>query len=453
MTLLKTGTVSLANQDLASAVAEAEENYVSAHPECAKLADAAKEQLPGGNTRTTVFFSPFPLFIESGKGSVLTDVDGNRYVDFINEFTAALFGHSNDIVLDTISSVARKGMNFGAQTRYEALLASEIRRRFPAMELLRFCNSGTEANLLAIAAARAVTGKSKVLIFDSAYHGGLFSFGAQPAPLNMPIPYVMSTFNDIETATRDIRTHAADLAAVVVEPLQGGAGAIPGDEDFLHALREETKRNGVLLLFDEVMTSRTGFGGMQARYGIRPDLVTLGKYIAGGMTIGAFGGSEDIMRRFDPAQPGAFPHGGTFNNNVLAMAAGHAALSKVLTRERVDAVNALGDTLQERLRKASRANKVPMSITGLGSVFGIHFHEGPVRNAQDLRRGEAGREADITSLKKLFQLDMLKAGFYVSRRIMGSLSIENTANEVEGFVAAVSEFQQSRRNLIMTVFG
>ena len=451
--MLKTGTVSLANQDLASAVAEAEENYVSAHPECAKLADAAKEQLPGGNTRTTVFFSPFPLFIESGKGSVLTDVDGNRYVDFINEFTAALFGHSNDIVLDTIGSVARKGMNFGAQTRYEALLASEIRRRFPAMELLRFCNSGTEANLLAIAAARAVTGRSKVLIFDSAYHGGLFSFGAQPAPLNMPIPYVMSTFNDIETATRDIRTHAADLAAVVVEPLQGGAGAIPGDEDFLHALREETKRNGVLLLFDEVMTSRTGFGGMQARYGIRPDLVTLGKYIAGGMTIGAFGGSEDIMRRFDPAQPGAFPHGGTFNNNVLAMAAGHAALSKVLTRERVDAVNALGDTLQEKLRKASRANKVPMTITGLGSVFGIHFHEGPVRNAQDLRRGEAGREAGITSLKKLFQLDMLKAGFYVSRRIMGSLSIENTANEVEGFAAAVSEFQQSRRNLIMTVFG
>ena len=305
------------------------------------------------------------------------------------------------------------------------------------MELLRFCNSGTEANLLAIAAARAVTGRSKVLIFDSAYHGGLFSFSAQPAPLNMPIPYVMSTFNDIETATRDIRTHAADLAAVVVEPLQGGAGAIPGDEDFLHALREETKRNGVLLLFDEVMTSRTGFGGMQARYGIRPDLVTLGKYIAGGMTIGAFGGSKDIMRRFDPAQPGSFPHGGTFNNNVLAMAAGHAALSKVLTEERVTAVNAMGDKLQEKLRKTSRANDVPMTITGLGSVFGIHFHKGPVRNAQDLRRGEVGREAGITSLKKLFQLDMLKAGFYVSRRIMGSLSIENTAEEVEGFVASV----------------
>jgi glutamate-1-semialdehyde 2,1-aminomutase len=453
MILQKTESVPLANQDLASAVAEAEEQYVAAHPECAKLAVAAKEQLPGGNTRTTVFFTPFPLFIESGRGSVLTDVDGNRYVDFINEFTAALFGHSNEIVLDTISSVARNGMNFGAQTRYEALLAAEIRRRFPAMELLRFCNSGTEANLLAIAAARAVSGKSKVLIFDSAYHGGLFSFGAQPAPLNMPIPYVMSTFNDIERASRDIQTHAADLAAVVVEPLQGGAGAIPGNEDFLHALREETKRNGVLLLFDEVMTSRTGFGGMQARYGIRPDLVTLGKYIAGGMTIGAFGGSEDIMRRFDPAQPGAFPHGGTFNNNVLAMAAGHAALSKVLTKERVDAVNALGDSLQGKLRKASQANKVPMTITGLGSVFGIHFHEGPVRNAQDLRRSEAGREAGIASLKKLFQLDMLKAGFYVSRRIMGSLSIENTADEVEGFVAAVSEFQQSRRNLITTVLG
>ncbi len=448
----KSETTPLANQDIASAVAEAEEHYIAAHPECARLANAAKEQLPGGNTRTTVFFSPFPLFIDNGKGSVLTDVDGNRYVDFINEFTAALFGHSNEVVLDTISTVVRKGINFGAQTEYETLLASEIRRRFPAMELLRFCNSGTEANLLAIAAARAVTGKPKVLIFDSAYHGGLFSFGAQPAPLNMPIPYVMSTFNDIEAVTRDIKAHAAELAAVVVEPLQGGAGAIPGDEAFLKALRAETERHGVLLLFDEVMTSRTGFGGMQARHGIKPDLVTLGKYIAGGMTIGAFGGSREIMKRFDPASPGAFPHGGTFNNNVLAMAAGHAALSRVLTEERVAAVNVLGDSLQDKLRAASRANDVPMTITGLGSVFGIHFHDGPVRNAADLRKGEAGREADIASLKKLFQFDMLKAGFYISRRIMGSLSIENTPEEAERFAAAFSEFQQSRRNLIRSVF-
>jgi glutamate-1-semialdehyde 2,1-aminomutase len=449
--LLKSESRPLANSDIASAVAEAEEHYIAAHPESARLAAAAKDHLPGGNTRTTVFFSPFPLFIESGKGSTLTDVDGNRYVDFINEFTAALFAHSNDVVLETISAVAARGLNFGAQTEYETLLAGEIRRRFPAMELLRFCNSGTEANLLAIAAARAVTGKPKVLIFDSAYHGGLFSFGAQPAPLNMPIPYVMSTFNDIEAVTRDIRTHAADLAAVVVEPLQGGAGAIPGDEAFLKALRQETERNGVLLLFDEVMTSRTGFGGMQARFGLTPDLVTLGKYIAGGMTIGAFGGKREIMKRFDPATPGSFPHGGTFNNNVLAMAVGYAALSRVLTAERIESVNNLGDRLQEKLRGVSRMNGVPMTISGLGSVFGIHFHDGPVRNAQDLRRGEAGREAGIASLKKLFQLDMLKAGFYVSRRIMGSLSIENTPEEAERFVSAVSEFQQSRKALIHSV--
>ncbi|WP_409758147.1 aspartate aminotransferase family protein [Aestuariivirga sp.] len=440
------------NQDIASAVAEAEEQYVAAHPQCARLANAASEHLPGGNTRTTVFFSPFPLFIESGKGSVLTDMDGNRYVDFINEFTAALFGHSNEVVIQTIAETAKKGMNFGAQTKHEALLAAEIRRRFPAMELLRFCNSGTEANLLAIAAARAVTGKSKALIFDSAYHGGLYSFGAQSAPLNMPIPYVMSSFNDTEAVTRDIRTHAPDLAVVIVEPLQGGAGAIPGEQGFLHAVREETRRNGVLLLFDEVMTSRTGWGGMQARYGIKPDLVTLGKYIAGGMTIGAFGGRGDIMKRFDPAVPGSFPHGGTFNNNVLAMAAGYAALSQVLTEERVTAVNSLGDMLQRELRAVSAANGVPMTITGLGSVFGIHFHEGSVRNALDLRRGEVGREAGIAALKKLFQFDMLKAGFYISRRIMGSLSIENTRAEVEGFVAAVSEFQQSRGSLIRSVF-
>lgn len=441
------------NQTLASALAEAEEHYTATHWRSSELARLAQDQMPGGNTRTTVFFTPFPLFIESGKGSTLTDVDGNRYVDFINEFTAGLFGHSNETIIEAVCATARNGINFGAQTRHEAALAAEVRRRFPAMELVRFCNSGTEANLLAIGAARAVTGKSKVLIFDSAYHGGLFSFGAKPAPLNAPIPYVMSVFNDIEAVTRDIREHAADLAAVVVEPLQGGAGVIPGTEAFLKALRAETERHGVLLLFDEVMTSRTGFGGLQGRYGIRPDLVTLGKYIAGGMTIGAFGGRRDIMQRLDPSQPGAFPHGGTFNNNVLAMAVGHVALSQVLTPEVVADVNDRGDRLIARLAAVSRENDVPMAISGIGSVFGIHFHTGPIRNAQDLREGEAGRESQIAALKKLFQLDMLKAGFYLSRRIMGSLSIANTDDEVDGLVAAVGEFQASRRNLILSVLG
>ncbi|MCA0431799.1 MAG: aspartate aminotransferase family protein [Proteobacteria bacterium] len=449
--MLKDVSAPRANLDLASAVQDAEAAYVAAHPKSAELARLAQQQLPGGNTRTTVYFTPFPFYVESGKGSTLLDADGHTYIDFVNEFTAGLFGHSNEVLIQSLIEIVQRGYNYGAPTRYEALFAAEVRRRFPAMELVRFCNSGTEADMLAMAVARSVTGKEKVMIFDSAYHGGLFSFGAQPAPLNMPVPFIKSVFNDIAAVTQDIRAHAGELAAVIVEPLQGGAGVIPGSEAFLKALRSETEKNGVLLIFDEVMTSRTGFGGIQGRYGITPDLVTLGKYLAGGITIGAFGGRADLMQRFDPSQPGAFPHGGTFNNNVLAMALGHVALSKVLTPEASAAMNARGDRLRDALNELSRKNGVAMLASGLGSIFGLHFHKGPLRNAEDIRAAEKSREAATASLKKLFQFDMLKAGFYISRRIMGCLSLANSDQDVDSFIAAVDEFQVSRKGLITSV--
>lgn len=451
--MLKDVSVQGVNVDLVSAVQEAERDYVSTHPKSADLAKIAKQHLPGGNTRTTVYFSPFPFYVESGKGSTLHDADGHIYVDFVNEYTAGLFGHSNEVLTEALIDTARRGYNYGAPTRYEALFAAEVQRRFPAMELVRFCNSGTEANMLAISIARVVSGKNKVMIFDSAYHGGLFSFGAHPAPLNVPIPYIKSVFNDVEAITRDIKDHAGDLAAVIVEPLQGGAGVIPGDPEFLHALRRETEKYGILLIFDEVMTSRTGFGGIQSRYGITPDLVTLGKYLAGGLTIGAFGGRLDIMKLLDPSQPNAFPHGGTFNNNVLAMALGYVALSKVLTKDASEQMNARGDRLRQAINALSQKNDVAMLASGLGSIFGLHFHKGKLRNAEDIRASEAGRVPETANLKKLFQFDMLKAGFYVSRRIMGCLSLANTDEDVDGFIAAVEEFQISRKALITAVIA
>ena len=175
------------------------------------------------------------------------------------------------------------------------------------------------------------------------------------------------------------------LAAVIIEPMQGGAGALPATAAFIAALREATERHGVLLIFDEVMTSRVHFGGLQAHFGVKPDLVTLGKYIAGGLTIGAFGGRADIMRRFDPSRPGAFPHGGTFNNNVVAMAAGYVALTRILTREATDRMNALGDRLRAKLNGLASKHALPMVATGFGSIFGIHFHEGAI--AQYRRSG------------------------------------------------------------------
>ena len=436
------------NQDLASAVREAEERYVKANPLSARRVSEAARAMPGGNTRTTLHFSPFPLCMAKGEGGRLVDLDGHVYADFINEYTAGVFGHSNPIILGAIDAAAKDGIVLGAPNKYEALLAAEVTRRFASMERVRFCNSGTEANLLALATARAVTGRPKIMVFEGAYHGSLLYFSHGGSPLNMPFPVVTSAYNDAERARADIRAHADSLAAVIVEPMQGGAGAIAGERGFLEALREACSEAGVLLIFDEVMTSRLSPAGVQGLTGIRPDLTTLGKYLAGGLTIGAFGGREELMARFDPAAPNAFPHGGTFNNNVLAMAAGHAALSKVLTPERLEAMNRRGDRLRERLNAMGRAHELPMQVTGIGSIFGIHFHRGPIRNAGDLDRGEAGRETAIRQLKTLFHLDMLAAGQYLSRRILGNLSLETTDADLDALCNAVEEFLASRGGLI-----
>ncbi|CAN5498113.1 N/A [soil metagenome] len=440
------------NQTLAAALAEAEDNYVARNPRSAALHASAAAHLPGGNTRTTVHFSPYPLYMAKGEGSRLTDVDGHVYADFINEYTAAVFGHSNRLIAETIRETLAQGINLGASTEHEIRLSGEIRRRFPAMELLRFCNSGTEANLLALATARASTGKDAVMVFNGGYHGSLLYFSHGASPLNMPFPVVTSVFNDSERMVRDIAGNAGRLAAVIIEPMQGGAGALPATVEFLTALRAATARHGVLMVFDEVMTSRVHHGGLQARYGLRPDMMTLGKYVGGGITIGAFGGRADIMRRFDPSRADAFPHGGTFNNNVLAMAAGYAGLTQILTEAASNRMNALGDRLRAALAAVAEKHAVPMVATGIGSIFGIHFHEGDLRNMDDLDRGERGREAEIAGLKKLFHLDMLAAGHYVSRRIMGNLSLETSEAEVEAFTGSVDEFVVNRKRVIDAIF-
>lgn len=441
------------NQDLISAVKEAEERYIAANPESQRLAKMATANMPGGNTRTTVHFSPFPLYMVGGKGSRLTDADGHGYSDFINEYTAGVFGHSNGVIAEAIRNALNGGINLGAPTKHERLLAEEVQRRFPAMELLRFCNSGTEANLLALATARAHTGKDAVMIFDGAYHGSILYFSHGGSPLNMKFEWITSEYNDLERATADIAKHASKLAAVIVEPMQGGAGALAGDPAFLKGLRKACDAHKVLLILDEVMTSRVDYGGVQRRVGVTPDLMTLGKYVGGGLSFGAFGGKAEIMARFDPSRPDAFPHGGTFNNNVLAMSAGHAALTQVLSEARLKRMNDLGDSIRERLNALARKHDVPMVATGLGSIFGVHFHKGPARNAGDLDKFEHGREAVVNNAKKLFHLDMLAAGQYISRRIMGNLSIETTEAEGDAFCAAVEEFLVTRGAAIRAAIG
>ena len=421
--------------DLVDRLSEAEARYVAANPESRRLHDERARFMPGGNTRTTIHQPPFPLTIVHGEGARLIDADGHEYVDFLGEYTAGLYGHSNAVIVDAIRKALEDGFVLGAPNRYEALLAEAICTRFPSIELVRFCNSGTEANLLALSLCRAVTGRAGVLVFAGAYHGGILLFAHGISPLNPPFEWIVGEYNNAAEAAQLVAEHANELAAVIVEPLQGAAGVIPGDPPFLRTLREATAAHGVLLVFDEVMTARLSLGGMQQVLEIEPDLTTLAKFVGGGLSFGAFGGSAALMRRFDPSRPDALQHGGTFNNDVLTMAAGAAGLTLVLTDAELRRLNDLGDRLRMRLNAFSTERELAFCATGYGSLVGVHFTPGPVRNEGDV--------PDSRELRGLLHLHMLERGFSYGRRGFIALSLPLDRKDIDGFAAAVEEFLQT----------
>jgi glutamate-1-semialdehyde 2,1-aminomutase len=418
--------------DLAARLADAEARYVAANPESRRLHEERARFMPGGNTRTTIYQPPFPLTIVRGDGARLIDADGHEYVDFLGEYTAGLYGHSNAVIVEAIRGALADGFVLGASNRYEGVFAEAICERFPSIELVRFCNSGTEANLLALALCRAVTGRAGVLVFNGAYHGGILLFAHGISPLNPPYQWVVGEYNDAEAAARLVKEHAHNLAAVIVEPLQGAAGVIPADPAFLRALRETTTAHDVLLVFDEVMTARLSRGGMQQLLETEPDLTTLAKFIGGGLPFGAFGGRADLMRRFDPSHPDALQHGGTFNNDVLTMAAGAAGLTQVLSDGELRRLHGLGDRLRERLNAFAAKGELSFCATGYGSLIGLHFTPGPVRNERDV--------PEANELRGLLHLHMLERGFSYGRRGFIALSIPLNEEDIEDFGTAVEGF-------------
>ena len=415
--------------DLDTALAQARLAYVNERPLGAAMHAEASEVMPGGNTRTVLYHPPFPLRIASGQAQRVVDVDGREYVDMLGEYTAGLYGHSQQAILDAVRTAMDDGISLAGHNVYEARLARLLVDRFPALELVRFTNSGTEANLMAIALARVVTGRPGIAVMRGGYHGGLLYYGGGGSPVNAPYEAIVLDYNDVEGARAAIRDSADLLAAVVVEPVLGSGGVIPATEEFLLALREETSERGIVLILDEVMTSRLSPGGAAPLYDVQPDLLTLGKYLGGGLSFGAFGGRADLMARFDPSQPGALPHAGTFNNNVLSMAAGLAGLTEVLDDATLNAVNARGD----RLRVALNDVMAPYGwiATGRGSMIGVHPVAGPVMSPGDLAVADDRR-------RELLFLDLLERGYYMAPRGFIALSIEVTDTDVDGFVDAVA---------------
>lgn len=429
------------NSDLDAALAEAREAYAAKRPRSAAIHTRAREVMPGGNTRTVLFYTPFPTAMARGEGCRLWDVDGNEYLDLLGEYTAGLFGHSERRILDAVKAALDGGINLAAVGEKEGILASLIVGRFPSIEMVRFTNSGTEANLMALAAARGFTGRVRTMVMRGGYHGGVLTFATERNPVNVPIPLAFTDYNDPEAARRAILEEGDRLAAVLVEPMLGSGGCIPATRAFLQALREATRETGAVLIFDEVMTSRHALGGLQQRLGVTPDMTTLGKYVAGGMSFGAFGGRRDIMAVFDGHRPGALPHAGTFNNNVWSMAAGCVAMGEIFTGDVPDALYARGERLRAALNAACARAGVAMQFTGLGSMINVHFRTGAIE------RPYAATEAE-NMLRELFFLDMLAAGIYLARRGMAALSLPVTDADCDRYLAAVEEFIATRRPLL-----
>jgi glutamate-1-semialdehyde 2,1-aminomutase len=428
------------SSSLDDALDQAIAQYVAKRPKTAAMQERANAVMPGGNTRTVLFSKPFPIRIEKAEGCHLTDIDGHSYVDFVGEYSAGIFGHSHPRILKAINDALAMGLNLGAQHAREVAFAEAVTQRFH-LDKLRFTNSGTEANMMAIAAARNFTGRSAIMPMHGGYHGGTLYFAHGASPVNAPFECVMGHYNRIDETRSLIAQHTDQLAAVILEPMLGSGGCIPATQSFLAMLREETEKRGIVLIFDEVMTSRLDPNGYAAKVGIRPDLVALGKYIGGGMSFGAFGGRADIMDQFDPSRAHALPHAGTFNNNTLTMTAGHAGLTEVFTPEACEALNARGERLKARLNERFMQRQARMQVTGVGSLLTLHPLGGEITDT------EAATQADMR-LKRLLYFHLLENGIYVAERGFMALSLALGDAEFEALEASLDSFVSRYREFV-----
>ena len=457
---------------------DAQASYSDQNMISRSLHEKSVDYLPGGNTRTVLYTPPFPLTIESGHCGTVTTVDGQTYIDFLNEYSAGVYGHSNVRIAEAVQEAMKKGWNLGGHSTYEKILARKVVQRFSAsgLNLVRFTNSGTEANMMCIAAAVAHTGRKKILVFSSGYHGGTFIFpmGLMMSPTflssNVPYDFIYAPFNNISETKKSMSTIPPEsLAAILVEPVQGSGGCRPASLPFLHYLRALADRERAVLIFDEVMTSRLGPHGYIAAKGMKGDLVSLGKYVGGGMTFGAFGGRRDIMSLFDPASS-KLQHPGTYNNNIVTMAAGIQGLDLYNAAE-VERLNNLGTQLKCGLQAILiKYNIYPLHHAGVDrSIIEADSFEGPTTALVDPGSEDDKREPlprmfvtgygsmlnirfsgpDAANWQPLFFHHMLDKRIYLASRGYVTLSMETTLEHLNHFLSATAEFVSLHRSAIL----
>lgn len=428
-----------------------ESDYRQRTPHSLEYHKAAQAYLPGGDTRTITFFPPYPLYIVSAQGAVMTDADSNTYHDFLGNYTSTVHGHNHPELTRAIAEQAAMGTAYGACAPVQIDLAREICRRVPSVDHVRFCNSGTEATMNALRAARAYTGRTKILKVEGGYHGShdLAEISVAP-PLEhagddgAPVPVaeepgipdtvlqdvVITPLNDMDVLEAVFVRHGHELAAVIIEPMLGAGGTIPASGQFLSRLRALCDHHGALLIFDEVITFRLAEGGMQEIYGVYPDLTAFGKIIGGGLPVGAFGGRKDIMSLFAP--PGhRMVQSGTYNANPLTMAAGLKALL-LLTGAEIARINMLGEKLSDGLRSVLDEMQVHAQVTGQGSLHTLHFTPQPVTNYRSM----ASKHAE---LHRLLHLGLINRGIFTAKRGMFAVSTAMNDANITTFVESFAD--------------
>ena len=426
--------------------------FLEADSASARLFARARQVIPGGTSKANFYVRPHPCYLAFGAGCRVTDVDGVERLDAINNFTALMHGHAFPPVVEAVTRQVARGTAFAASTPEEVALAELLVGRIPGLERIRFGNSGTEAVMMAIKAARAYTGRDRIAKFEGAYHGYYDDaqvsvssqspeWGPDDAPASLPssggLPkhrvqeVLVLPWNDRDATERLITRHRTELAAVIVDPLSNRMGFIPATEGFLTFLRALTRAHGILLIFDEVISFRVGYTGASGRYGGEPDLLAYGKIIGGGFPIGATGGTAEVMEVFDPGSRGPrIASGGTFSANPVSMAAGLAAM-EAMDPAAYARLERLGVALGTRLTEVFRASGVPGQVAGDGSLFRLLLTDRPLRCYRDMVDPVAEARAS-----RLF-LQLLDAGVLVHTNGLGCLSTPMTEREVEEIAAAL----------------
>jgi glutamate-1-semialdehyde 2,1-aminomutase len=439
--------------------------YAEKTARSSKHFETAKEWLPGGDTRRASYYSPYPLFAERGQGCYLYDCDGNKYIDMLNNYTSLIHGHAHPRITEAAEAELKRGVVLGTNTEIQYRHAEHLCHRMPSMEQVRYCNSGTEAAMLAMRVARAFTGRHAILKMDGGYHGmGEYSQvnmfpdpSAKGTPSVYADPWISKNilkdievipFNDLAAAEIALKKHHDRLAAVIMEPMFSAGGAIPPEPGYLAGMRELTKRYNVLLIYDEVMVFRLNYGGLQSHFGVKPDITILGKIIGGGFPIGALGGRRDIMNHFSPSHSHPVFHSGTFSGNNMSLTAGLVAL-KMYDQPAIERLNSLGDRLRKGFREALEKAGITGHVTGIGSILAIHWTEKAPRNAGETFGQIKGFGANPIS--RLLHIEMINRGVFSAPRGQYALTTPMTETEIDRVIEAFIGTLETLKPLIAEV--